>query len=86
MLEVTAIRLAFRRRRADRSLAKLDAFDARTFGYRPRLGAMGRLGQLQPGWLAEAVAAAEAAEARNVLVPVDLARAAIRNQQTGLPR
>ena len=62
-----------------RLLAKSRIFDASSVGYRPRLGAMGKLGQLDRNWLASVVDAADAAGADAVLLPLDLARAAARH-------
>ncbi|MFT7610608.1 MAG: hypothetical protein ACI9MX_003694 [Candidatus Aldehydirespiratoraceae bacterium] len=62
------------RRNRDHQLASLGIFDGSRFGYRYRLGGMGRLAQYRLGWWSELLDAAKADEAQRIVMRTDQVR------------
>jgi hypothetical protein len=57
-----------------RLLTELGVFDGTTFGYRYRLGGMGRLAQYRPEWWSEALTAADDAGVDRIVLRTDQVR------------
>lgn len=62
------------RRHWNRQLAAFDIFDGSSFGYRYRFAGMGRLAQYRTGWWREALDAAQAENARSIVMRTDQLR------------